>query len=132
MGWPASWSTLAAASRALSFLSWVAFFFALGAAFFALGVAGVFACFLTSGVAALVALPGKRRLLPVAAASVPAGSVTATSVMGVLVSVGGPLTSAGWCVFFLLGMSDFPKGLVKWPRRPTRRGTRTGQLPHPC
>src|ERR1700690_4566538 len=38
MGWPASWSTLAAASRALSLLSWNAAFFAWGAGFADLGI----------------------------------------------------------------------------------------------
>ena len=52
MGWPDLWSTLAAASRALSFLSWGAAFFALGAAFSTLGVPGVFRGFLADGVAA--------------------------------------------------------------------------------
>src|SRR5271167_3065219 len=115
MGWPDSWRTLAAASRALSFLSWEAAFFDLDAVFSALGVPEAFFGFLAAGVAAAFALVLVRSLLPVPAASgagVSGAGVSGADVSVAEVSVATTWSStwAGWFVLaFLLAMSGLPK-----------------------
>src|ERR1022692_856336 len=101
-GWPASWSTLAAASRALSFLSLGAASSALGAASFVfgvvfsvLGVLGVliFPGFLAAGVTVPFAwLLATRRVGLVPAASGTEASGTAASGTGVAGTAGWPTT----------------------------------------
>ena len=108
MGWPDSWRTLAAASRALSFLSWGAAFFDLDAAFSALGVPGAFFGFLAAGVAAAFALV-RPELLPVPADSAVPADV---AVADVSVATTWSSTWAGWFVLaFLLAMSGLPIGV---------------------
>src|ERR1700690_1786728 len=96
MGWPASWSTLAAASRALSLLSWNAAFFAWGAGFADLGIVVsaesgalwalvpwflTFPCFLDWGLAAPFPLKGiVRWWLPGTSAPVVSNSAVLSTV----------------------------------------------------
>src|SRR5438309_2061603 len=97
MGWPDSWSTLAAASKALSLLA---------ASSLVLESVLAWAAFLVLGFLVRWATPGaawrlvQRSLVPVAGASAPAASFTAAG------TAGTPLTSVGLLVLaFLLAMS---------------------------
>src|SRR5437660_1190386 len=111
-GWPASWSTLAAASKALSLPALTASSEVFGAA------ALVGPVFLAFGFLVRCATPaGALRLVqrswPPVGASAPAAALAAFG------AAGTSLTSVAWVVLdLLLAISDLLNGLVMRPRRP--------------